>query len=55
MVVIHKLELFSKEIEITTKKKSNGFHNFKMTCWNAMKIISSNFDYREGNQARRQQ
>jgi hypothetical protein len=55
MVTIQKLELFSKEIEITTIKKNNGFHNFEMTCWKAMKIISSNFDYRKGNQARRQQ
>jgi hypothetical protein len=46
MVVIQKLELFSKEIEITTKKKYNGFHNFEMICWKATKIISSNFDYK---------
>jgi len=46
MVVIQKLELFSKEIEITTKKKSSGFHNFEMTCCKAVKIISSNFDYK---------
>ncbi len=45
---------FKGDGDAQPRKKTNGFHNLEMTCWKTTKTISSNFDSKEGNQAKRQ-